>query len=235
MSRFLGLARAGRMNLVKNIPGQRKQPAPDRTAGAWARLQEGNQRWFSGHSNAAQLRSPQRRAELVEGQRPFAAVLSCSDSRVPPEVLFDQGLGDLFVVRTAGQAVDNAVLGSLEYAVAVLDVDLVLVLGHEKCGAIKAAAQTLQNGTVPEGYIRDVVSKLTCDMASGQSAGLADLDELSQWNADATAEWLKRRSRTIEDAIMERGTGVMAGIYELATGRVQPVRAVLSPTAPTAH
>lgn len=226
MSRFLGLARAGRMNLVKNMPRQRK-PVEDRSVAAWTRLQEGNQRWFSGHSSAAQLRSPQRRAELVDGQKPFAAVLSCADSRVPPEILFDQGLGDLFVVRTAGQTVDDAVLGSIEYSVAALGVDLVLVLGHEKCGAIKAAAQTLQNGSVPDGYIRDVVARLTCDMANGQSAGLADLDELAQWNADATAQLLQQRSKIIDEAVTGRGVGVLAATYELGTGRVQPVRAIL--------
>ncbi|MCE0536512.1 hypothetical protein LWF15_13425 [Kineosporia rhizophila] len=231
MSNLFGLSLPSRFTL-KGIPGQRK-PAPSRSGEAWTRLQEGNRRWSSGRSSAAAGRDAHRRAELVDGQTPFAAVLSCSDSRVPPEILFDQGLGDLFVIRTAGHAVDDAVLGSLEYAVAVLGVDLVLVLGHEKCGAIKAAAQTLETGAVPGGYIREVVARLTVDMAHGQNAGLVGLDELTQWHADSTSQLLKQRSQILGDAVQQKGLGVLAATYELGTGRVLPVRANLTTGVPS--
>ncbi|GAB3256375.1 carbonic anhydrase [Kineosporia babensis] len=219
---------------AKSLPGQRKAQAvpvsftSDRAAQAWAKLQQGNARWVNGQSRAGQSRNQQRRADLVAGQQPFAAILSCADSRTPPEIVFDQGLGDVFVVRTAGHAVDDAVLGSLEYAIAALGVDLVLVLGHEKCGAIKAAHQTLADGTVPGGYIRDVVSKLTCDMATGQNSGLVDLEELTQWHADSTAQLLQSRSGILRDAVAGNTLGVLAATYELSSGLVHPVRANLT-------
>lgn len=121
----------------------------DRRTEAWTRLQTGNAHWVAGTTGDHSGRSPQGRADLVAGQTPFAAVLSCADSRVPAELVFDQGPGDLFVVRTAGHALDDTVLGSLEYAVSVLGVDLVLVMGHGGCGAVAAAAQTLAGGTAP--------------------------------------------------------------------------------------
>ncbi len=109
---------------------------------ALGRLREGNARYAKGrqkHPNAA----PKRRAEIAAHQKPFAVVLSCADSRVPPEIVFDQGLGDLFVVRTAGHAIGAIELASIEYAVEHLGASLILVLGHERCGAIKATVDTL--------------------------------------------------------------------------------------------
>ena len=103
-----------------------------------ARLREGNRRFAEGRPLVANS-SPARRAELACGQRPFAAVLACSDSRVPPELVFDQGLGELFVVRVAGNVVDDTVLGSLEYAIEHLGVSFILVLGHSACGAVTSA------------------------------------------------------------------------------------------------
>src|SRR4029434_4567942 len=109
------------------------------------RLAAGNARFVAGnleHPN----QSPARRTKLAEGQRPFAIILGCSDSRTAPEVVFDQGLGDLFVVRTAGNVVDDVALGSIEYAAEHLGASLIVVLGHENCGAVKA---TLDGGKLP--------------------------------------------------------------------------------------
>lgn len=106
-----------------------------------ARLMAGNKRYVSGklvHPN----QGAKRRAALTNSQQPFAAILSCADSRVPPEVVFDQGLGDLFVVRAAGNVADNVGIGSLEYAAAVLEVPVIMVLGHSRCGAVDAAIKT---------------------------------------------------------------------------------------------
>ncbi|GLY33240.1 carbonic anhydrase [Kineosporia sp. NBRC 101731] len=215
---------------LKAVPGQRRAPeqqAPDqqRADTAWQRLEEGNQRWASGLSGAALSRTPERRASLVQGQAPFAMVLGCADSRLPTELLFDQGLGDIFVVRTAGHAVDDAVLGSVEYAVAVLGVDLVVVLGHDSCGAVAATAKTLAQGTVPGGYIRDIVERLSCDIASGQQSGLTDLDDLSRYHARSTAELLQNRSSIVRDAVEKNGLGIVAATYELGSGRVRSVPA----------
>jgi len=118
-------------------------------------LVAGNMRYV-GTKLAHPNQSAERRLEVAKGQRPFAAILGCSDSRVPPELIFDQGLGDLFVVRVAGNVVDDVVLGSLEYAVAHLGVSLIMVLGHERCGAVEAA---LKGGEAP-GHVRSVVAAI---------------------------------------------------------------------------
>ncbi|MBT0770613.1 hypothetical protein KIH74_16845 [Kineosporia sp. J2-2] len=204
-----------------DIPAQRQAQVPDRGDAAWQRLEEGNRRWAVGHSSAEAARGPERRAALVDGQHPFAMVLGCADSRLPTEILFDQGLGDLFVVRTAGHALDEAVLGSIEYAVAALGVDLVVVLGHQSCGAIKAAAHTLDDGTVPDGHIRGLVERLAPDMARGRQAGITELDDLSRWHASATVDLLRQRSNIVRDASEAKGLGLVAATYELGTGLVK--------------
>ena len=168
-------------------------------------------------------RSPQRRAELVDGQAPFALVIGCADSRVPAELLFDQGIGDLFVVRTAGHALDEAVLGSVEYGVAVLGVDLIVILGHQSCGAVAAAAKTLDQGSVPGGYIRGLVERLTCDIASGQRAGLSDLDDLGRYHTRSTVDLLRARSTIVNEAVSSAGLGIVPVVYELGTGLARPV------------
>ncbi len=122
-----------------------QRPAPEVTLDPLERLELGNQRYRSG--KAAHFNQERdRRLDLARAQHPFALVVGCSDSRVPPEIVFDQGLGDLFVVRTAGEALDDLALASIEYAVEHLDVRTIIVLGHERCGAIQA---TLAGGDLP--------------------------------------------------------------------------------------
>ncbi len=122
-------------------PAHSDQPAVA-PAEAISKLKEGNGRYTSGNlQHPAQ--TTERRTELAKSQHPFAVILSCSDSRVPPEIVFDQGLGDLFVVRVAGNVIDDESLGSIEYAVDHLGVRLILVLGHQSCGAVKAAKETI--------------------------------------------------------------------------------------------
>src|SRR5215475_12728771 len=111
---------------------------------ALERLREGNRRFVSGVQNQDTLASQTRRNELVEGQAPFAVILGCSDSRVPVEIVFDQGLGDLFVIRVAGNIVASSQVGSVEFAAERFGTRLVVVLGHSKCGAIKATLEELQ-------------------------------------------------------------------------------------------
>ncbi|MEW1957014.1 carbonic anhydrase [Kineococcus sp. NPDC059986] len=200
-------------------------PSPgDRRAAAWTRLQHGNRNWVAGTSEAHSARSPQRRADLVDGQTPFAAVLTCADSRVPAELVFDQGPGDLFVVRTAGHAVDDTVLGSLEYAVSVLAVDLVLVLGHEGCGAVAAAARTVEGGPVPRGHLRAVVERLSLHVVAARVAGATRPGDLAQWHAAATGDLLLRRSDVLREAVFHGDLGLLTAVYELASGLVVPTR-----------
>ena len=120
---------------------------------ALQKLMEGNARYASGNASHPD-QSMQRRSELIAGQHPFAVIIGCSDSRIPPEVIFDQGLGDIFVIRTAGQVMDNVSIGSIEYAVEHLGVPLVVVLGHDSCGAVTAATE---GGEVP-GHLDSLVN-----------------------------------------------------------------------------
>ncbi len=126
---------------------------------ALTRLVEGNLRFASGGSKPIH-ESADRRANVVERQRPFATIFSCVDSRVPPELIFDRGLGDLLVIRTAGNVIDSAVMGSLEYGAYELEIPLLLVLGHGSCGAVKAAAEAVKNDAKREGSIAFLVEAL---------------------------------------------------------------------------
>ncbi|MBR8742332.1 carbonic anhydrase [Nocardiopsis sp. MG754419] len=122
-------------------------------------LKEGNRRWRrydSRHPHEGRA----RRAEMVEGQEPFAVILGCADSRVAPELTFDRGLGDLFTVRSAGQVLDGSVLGSLTYAVEHLHVPLIAVVGHQSCGAVSAAIEAHRTGELPGGHVGGLVEEI---------------------------------------------------------------------------
>src|SRR5690242_9419555 len=138
---------------------------------AWKALKEGNERFVAGKPEHPS-QSIEHRAALAEGQKPIAVLFGCADSRVAAEIIFDQGLGDMFVVRTAGHVIDSAVLGSIEYAVTVLDVPLIVVLGHDSCGAVKATLSALDDGVVPPGFVRDVVERVTPSILLGRREGL---------------------------------------------------------------
>ena len=133
---------------------------PTSTPGtAWKALKEGNERFVAGRRTSQQ--SIERRASLAAAQTPNAVVFGCADSRVAAEIIFDQGLGDMTVVRTAGHVMGSAVLGTIEYAVTILNVPLIVVLGHDSCGAVKATLSALDDGVVPGGYVRDIVERVT--------------------------------------------------------------------------
>ncbi len=128
-------------------------------AEAWAELLAGNERFVRGEM-AHPSQDADHRAALSDAQNPFAVVFGCSDSRVAAEIVFDRGLGDLFVVRTAGHVVDTTVVGSVEYGVQVLGAPLVIVLGHDSCGAVAAAAEALATGRMPGGFVRAIVDRV---------------------------------------------------------------------------
>ena len=134
---------------------------------ALKRLIEGNLRYMADKSSTIN-EGKERREKVVKRQRPFATVFSCVDSRVPPELVFDRGLGDLFVVRTAGEVLDQAVLGSIEYGVAELEIPVLVVLGHSACGAIKATVGSLATGEVPEAEIAYLVDSLAPAVAKAK-------------------------------------------------------------------
>jgi carbonic anhydrase len=189
---------------------------------AWKALKEGNERFIAGKP-AHPSQSLEHRASLTAGQKPIAAILGCSDSRVAAELIFDQGLGDIFVVRTAGQAIDTAVLGSIEYAVTVLNVPLIVVLGHDSCGAVKAAIGAIDDGAIPGGFVRDVVERVASSILLGRREGLTRVDEFEERHVRETVAQLVDRSTAIAERV-EKGTLGIAGItYRLAKGKASLV------------
>jgi len=191
---------------------QEAAPAP---AVALQRLKDGNDRFAADKPTAKHLDSA-RREKLAKGQRPFAVVLGCADSRVAPELIFDQELGDLFVVRVAGNITDPALIGSIEFALLNLKVPLVVVLGHEECGAVKAAlAGKPLAGNLGELIKAVHVAKdLPSDKAEALSAAI-------RANARYQAEELVRKSPVVKDFVSAGRTQVAVGVYSLATGRVR--------------
>jgi carbonic anhydrase len=188
-------------------------------ATAWKSLKEGNERFVSDKS-AHPSQSVEHRATLAEGQRPTAVVFGCSDSRVAAEIIFDQGLGDMFVVRTAGHVIDSAVLGSIEYAVTVLEVPLIVVLGHDNCGAVKETLNALEEGVLPLGYVRDLVERVTPSVIMGRREGLTQVDEFEARHVRETAAQLMARSTTILERIPTGELAIGCVTYHLADGRV---------------
>jgi len=185
---------------------------------ALTRLIQGNQRYMQGapiHPN----QSAERQAEVAQGQHPWAAILGCIDSRVPPELVFDQGLGDMFVARTAGQVIDNAVLGSLEYAVEE-GVKLLMVLGHQSCGAIKATISTLQTGGHPEGQIAFLVQAIKPAVTAAQSQPGDLLNNAITANVLQELEYLQSSSEIISSAVDQGGLKLLGAIYDLQGGAV---------------
>jgi carbonic anhydrase len=186
---------------------------------AWKALQEGNERFVAGEP-AHPSQSIERRASLANGQQPTAVVFGCGDSRVAAEIIFDQGLGDMFVVRTAGHIIDSAVLGSIEFAVVVLGVPLIVVLGHDSCGAVKAAREALDDGVIPGGYLRDVVERVTPSILLGRRDGLTLIDEFETRHVNETATQLMERSSVIADRVTAGTLAIVGATYHLADGTV---------------
>jgi carbonic anhydrase len=185
---------------------------------AWKALKEGNERFVAGRPEHPS-QSVEHRAGLAAGQTPTAAIFGCADSRVAAELIFDQGLGDLFVVRTAGQAIDSAVLGSIEYAVTVLNVPLIVIVGHDSCGAVKAALGAIDDGAIPAGFVRDVVERVAPSILMGRRDGLSRIDEFEERHVRETVAQLMARSTAIAERVAA-GTLAIAGItYHLADGQ----------------
>jgi carbonic anhydrase len=193
---------------------------PHRAQGALQRLIDGNRRFVE---LAPEARTRWDRASATEA-KPFAAVLSCSDGRAPAEFVFDVGLGDLFVIRVAGNIVAPSQVGSIEFAVDAFDVPLVVVMGHTRCGAIAAAARHVQTGEPPPtdnvlritSRIRPIVEPILA------TRGLADpLRAAMRANVLASVAQLRHGSRLIEDLIRAGRLEVVGAEYELETGRVR--------------
>lgn len=193
-------------------------PVPNISADeALRKLVAGNQRFISA-TQARPNQTIERRMEISTAQKPFAVIVSCSDSRVPPEVLFDLGLGDLFVIRTAGHVVTDVEVGSIEYAVEHLGVPLVLVLGHERCGAVKA---TVDGGESP-GSIGSICKLIQPAVDKAKFQG-GDVWDNSVKNHVANVAERIGQSPIVRTAVQAGRLKMMRGYYDLDEGTVKPV------------
>lgn len=192
---------------------------------AWRRLREGNERFVNGESSHPN-QNADHRSSLVETQHPFAVIFGCSDSRLAAEIIFDVGLGDVFVVRTAGQVIDDAVLGSLEYSVGVLGVPLIVILGHDSCGAVTATKSAVETGEMPTGFIRDLVERITPSVLTSLRNDQPEVNDMVVEHVKQTSQRLADSSRVISDAIEEGRTAVIGLSYRLAEGRADLVSGI---------
>ncbi|GGN43308.1 carbonic anhydrase [Streptomyces kronopolitis] len=185
-------------------------------------LLTGNRRFVAGspeHPN----QDAARRAETAPAQNPFAVLFGCSDSRLAAEIIFDQGLGDLFVVRNAGHVASAEALGSIEYGVSVLDCPLVVVLGHDSCGAIAAARAAVDDGQLPAGFVRDVVERVAPSVLAARAAGSDQSAEILAEHVRNTVDLLLERSRALAERVTAGRLAVVGLSYRLADGSAQLV------------
>ncbi|MBF7687490.1 carbonic anhydrase [Acinetobacter rathckeae] len=191
------------------------------------RLKQGNQRFVNGESSIPHLISQEQRSSLTADQNPFAIVLGCSDSRVPAEIVFDQGLGDLFVIRVAGNIVAPSQVGSVEFAAASYDCAVVVVLGHSHCGAVKATIETLRNpdhGT--SNNLMSIVSRVRPSVEILMQTELKDdLNKLCEHavrsNVFASVNQLRHGSAVLEQLIEQGKLKIVGAEYSLETGEVE--------------
>lgn len=225
---FLSLTAAG---LSGALLGPAAQAGPSSTGStstptlspddALARLQAGNAAFLDAPALCA-ARLGTQRTQSAQHQAPWATVISCADSRVPPELLFGGlGLGQLFVVRNAGHLADVATLGTIEYGWSVLGVPLVVVLGHERCGAVAAACEAVQKGTRFPGHIGPLVDSIVPAARAVQGRPGDFLDNAVRENARRTARHITARSATMAQAVAQGRARVVAAHYDLDSGEVQ--------------
>jgi carbonic anhydrase len=184
-------------------------------AAARQKLVDGNKRYVEGKMTHPD-QTADRRGEVARGQHPFAAIVGCADSRVPPEVIFDQGLGDLFVIRVAGNIADDAALGSLEYAVEHLGVGYIMVLGHERCGAVDA---TLKGGEAP-GHVGTLVRAIQPAVESVKGKDGDPLDHAVRANVSAVVNKLKAAGPILSERVKYGTLTVVGARYDLDDGAV---------------
>ncbi len=196
-------------------------------AEALRRLREGNRRFVSGARKGASLADQARRRELVAGQAPFAVILGCADSRVPAEIVFDQGLGDLFVVRVAGNVAAPSQIGSIEFAAEQLGARLVVVLGHSRCGAVAATLEAVRRpATTASSHLRAILDRIRPAVealpgVAGGAAGDAVLEQAVRANVLRTVACLHEDSGTLARLVRTDGLVIVGAEYAIETGSVE--------------
>ena len=205
------------------ISGHAAEPAP-----GLQRLLEGNARYAAGDAEHPN-QNASRRAELAEGQKPFAVVVSCSDSRVSPEILLDQGLGDVFVVRLAGNIVNDDALGSIEFAVSNLGARSILVVGHEKCGAVAAVVSGIKAGaddkkpTAPAGHLGGIISAIRPAAEATAKQPGDNVDNAVRENVRLIVSRLKTSSPVLAPMVESGALDVAGARYDLDDGKLEMI------------
>ncbi|MGL4177656.1 MAG: carbonic anhydrase [Dermatophilaceae bacterium] len=194
-------------------------------ADTWALLAAGNAR-FRADGGQARRADTEARLRLARGQRPLAVFLGCADSRVASVVIFDQDLGELFVVRTAGHVLDSSVLGSLEYGVGMLGCPLVVVVGHRSCGAVAAAQEAVRTGDLPGGFLREIVERVTPSVLAASGDGSGSSEEVERIHVARTCALIAERSTAIRERIQEGRLAIVGGHYDLTVGEVRVVAVI---------
>jgi len=200
------------------LPTDASEPPVITADEAWQRLVEGNRRYAAGRSRHPNL-GPSRRANLAQSQHPFATILGCIDSRVPPELVFDCGLGDLLVIRIAGQVLDRAALGSLQFGVVVLRIPLLVVMGHQDCGAIQAAIEALDSHVPALADMDWLVQRLrpAVEQARGRPGDRIDLAVRA--NIERGVSQL-RRAPLLAEAVAAGTLKIVGARFDLDSGTV---------------
>ena len=200
-------------------PGAAPPPNAIAPADALKRLQEGNARYAANTLNERDFTSG--RAARVQAQYPFAQILSCADSRVSPELLFDQGPGDLFVMRVAGNIVSPDLLASIEYGVQFLGVPLIMVLGHSQCGAVDAAIKVLKTKAVLPGHLPDLIAGIKPAVIIAERTQTGNLlDNAIAENVRRQVSRLKNSPPVVQKAYAGKKIDIVGGVYDLATGKI---------------
>jgi len=190
---------------------------------SWEKLLEGNKRFVSGNLAKKDF-SLEKRKELLKGQKPYAVVVGCSDSRVPPEIIFDQGLGDIFVIRVAGNVLDPVSLGSIEYAVEHLKTPLIVILGHTRCGAVHA---TIHSHGKAEGNLKAIVEKIMPAVSKAKRVAKSEEDLLNkaiEENVKLQKEFMLRNSKIIKEYVKANKVQIVMAIYDLETGELKIIK-----------
>ena len=190
---------------------------------AWQAMLDGNHRFVTGEL-AHPRQDIDRREALAEKQTPFAALFGCADSRLSAEIIFDVGLGDFFVVRNAGQVIGETILGSLEYAVEVLGVPIILVLGHDECGAIRATINDVEGNMNASGeYIHKLVAQIRPTVLAANAQGKHEIDDVTELHVQDTINEMLTNSSLIAEAVKSGKLAVVGANYKLTLGEIHPI------------
>jgi carbonic anhydrase len=220
----LGLGFAGTTGKMASAAKKKMPPLPENVMTAdeaLERLMVGNQRYVSGQSSP--LDFARDRAALVRGQNPYAAILSCSDSRVGPEFCFDEQRGDLFVARVAGNYLTTDFVATLEYAAAVLHTPLIMVLGHESCGAVAAAIDAVEKNEQFPGHIQAMASALAPAVRAAKNIPGERFENVVKMNVIRNVDKLKNQAPILSRLVVDKKIRVVGGVYSLKTGKVDLV------------